>query len=98
MLTPVVGTAFGETIEADGPSGRVKPRGHVYVGDDVLPWGRYGETAATGLQEALEALGVTFSEQSIEIGPRFRRGHIGWAFATLSTLSLYAGQIRGSLG
>ena len=78
---PVVGTAFGETIEADAVVLAVglSLGGHVYVGDDVLPGGRYGETAATGLQEALEALGVTFSEQSIEIGPRFpAEGHIGW--------------------
>jgi hypothetical protein len=43
------------------------------VGDEVLPGGRYGEVPADELCEALDALGVTFEETTVEVGPRYSR-------------------------
>ena len=68
-----VETVFGEVVEADaiviavglGLGGRVA------VGDDVMPGGRYGETPADGLREALEALGAAYGEATVEVGARF---------------------------
>ena len=77
----VVGTVFGETMEADAVVLAVglSLGGRVRVGDDVLPGGRYGETSADGLCNALEALGVAFCENVVEVGSRFsKRSFEGW--------------------
>ncbi len=57
-----VETVFGEVIEADAVVLAVGLGlgGHVTVGADVLPGGRYGEIPADGLRKALEAMGVSF--------------------------------------
>jgi hypothetical protein len=68
-----VETVFGEVIEADAVVLAVglSLGGRVAVGDDVMPGGRYGETPADGLREALQALGVTYGEATVEVGARF---------------------------
>lgn len=68
-----VETVFGEVIEADAVVLAVGLGlgGHVTVGADVLPGGRYGESPADGLQKALETMGVTFREVTMEVGARF---------------------------
>jgi len=94
----IIGTAFGETIETDAVILAVglSLDGRVRVGDDVLPGGRYGETAAAGLREALEALGATFDEQTVEIGPRFPlEGHRGWDVRHAAGLEPVHGIDRG---
>ncbi|MFH0917421.1 MAG: FAD-dependent oxidoreductase [bacterium] len=68
-----VETVFGEVIEADAVVVAVGLGlgGHVTVGADVLPGGRYGEIPADGLRKALGAMGVTFREVTMEVGARF---------------------------
>jgi hypothetical protein len=68
-----VETVFGEVIEADAVVLAVGLAlgGHVTVGSTVLPGGRYGEVPADGLRQALEAMGVTFREATLEVGARF---------------------------
>lgn len=66
-----LGTAFGEVIEGDAVVIAVglSLGGHVHVGEDVLPGGRYGETQADGLRAALEDLGACFEETMLQVGP-----------------------------
>lgn len=69
----VVGTAFGESIGAEAAVLAVglSLEGEVRVGDDVLPGGRYGETRAGGLREALERMGASFQGRTMDVGPWF---------------------------
>jgi hypothetical protein len=69
----IVETVFGEAIEADAVVLAVGfgVGGCVVVGADVMPGGRYGETPADGLREALEALGAMYGGASVEVGARF---------------------------
>ncbi|MBN1632131.1 MAG: FAD-dependent oxidoreductase [Thermoleophilia bacterium] len=71
----VVDTAFGEEIEGDVAVIAVglSLGGHVVVGGDVLPGGRYGEAPSDGLRASLEDLGFEFDEASVEVGPRLAR-------------------------
>ncbi len=68
-------TAFGESIEGEAIVLAVglSLGGRVRVGEDMLPGGRYGETSADGLRVALEELGASFEEATVEVGPRFLR-------------------------
>lgn len=68
-----VGTVFGETFEADAVVLAVGLGlgGVVAVGDDSLHGGRYGETPADGLKDALEALGAKFRVVGLEVGARY---------------------------
>ena len=45
--------------------------GSISVGAGSLQGGRYGETPADGLRNALEALGVVFGEVGLEVGACF---------------------------
>ncbi|MBN1320190.1 MAG: FAD-dependent oxidoreductase [Thermoleophilia bacterium] len=68
-----VETVFGEVMEADAVVIAVGLGlgGRVYVGEDVMPGGRYGETGADGLLRALECMGANLEEVRLEVGPRF---------------------------
>jgi hypothetical protein len=70
-----VETAFGEVFQADAVvlAPGLAFRGRIEVGDEVIRGGRYGEVPADELCEALEALGVTFEETTVEVGPRYSR-------------------------
>ena len=72
----VVETVFGEVVEADAVVLAVGlgVGGRVVVGADVMPGGRYGETPADGLREALEALGAKYGRATVEVGARFASG------------------------
>ncbi len=68
-----VKTIFGEVFEADAVilSVGLGLGGRISVGADSQRAGRYGETPADGLKNALEALGASLAEVSLEVGARF---------------------------
>ena len=74
-----VETVFGEVFEAEAVVVAVGLglRGVVVAGQDVMPGGRYGETRAEGLVDALERLGAHLREEKIEVGPRFLAKSLG---------------------
>ena len=71
-----VETAFGEVFRADAVvlAPGLALRGRIEVGDEILPGGRYGEVPADQLHSALEALGITFEEATVDVAPRYSGG------------------------
>ncbi len=68
-------TAFGEVFQADAVvlAPGLALGGRIQIEEETLPGGRYGEVPADDLYLALAALGVTFEETVVDVGPHFSR-------------------------
>jgi hypothetical protein len=68
-----VESAFGEVFAADVVviASGLALQGRVEVGEEVLAGGRYGEVPANELHGSLSALGMSFVETAVEVGPRY---------------------------